>query len=200
MKATHPTKQRLIDVTVDLLDEKQPHEVQVDEILETSGISKGSLYHHFTDLQELLEVALTVRYSRYVDLSISFMTSELIVKTKDELYQGLVRLTELTQDPARAKYRFERARALALAEGNSRFAKMLGEEQSRLTSALADIVHDLQNKGLVSQKHSADVIATYIQTYTLGIVINDITTEPIGIEPWRALINDIAKFVFLEKE
>ena len=200
MKATHPTKQRLIDVTVALLEEKQPHEVQVDEILETSGISKGSLYHHFTDLQELLEVALTVRYSRYVDLSISFMANELIVKTKEELYQGLVRLTELTQDPNRAKYRFERARALSLAEGNPRFAKMLGEEQARLTSSLADITHDLQNKGLVSKKYSAEVIATYIQTYTLGIVINDITIEPIDIHSWRAVINDIAKFVFLDPE
>lgn len=199
MKSIHPTKQRLIDVTVDLLDEKQPQEIQVDEILDTSGISKGSLYHHFTDLQELLEVALTIRYSRFVDLSIQFMTSELLVKTQEELYQGLVRLTELTQDPKRSKYRFERARAIALAEGNPRFAKMLGEEQARLTAALADIVLDLQNKNLVSKKYNADVVATYIQSYTLGIVINDITAHPIAIEPWREMINDIAKFVFLDK-
>ena len=199
MKSIHPTKQRLIDVTVELLDEKQPQEIQVDEILETSGISKGSLYHHFTDLQELLEVAFTIRYSRYVDLSISFMTSELMVKTSEELYKGLVRLTELTQDTARAKYRFERARAIALAEGNPRFATMLGEEQARLTAALADIVHDLQNKDLVSKKYSADIVATYIQSYTLGIVINDITSHPIAIEPWREMINDIAKFVFLDQ-
>jgi len=200
MKATHPTKQKLIDVTVELLESKQPHEVQVDEILETSGISKGSLYHHFTDLSELLEVAMTVRYSRYVDMSIGFMTSELFVNNKEDLYKGLVKLTELTQDTKRAKYRLERARALALADGNPRFAKMLGEEQARLTNSLADIVHDLQNKNLVSKKYNAKVIATYIQTYTLGIVINDITTEPIEMDPWREVINDIAKYIFLDQE
>lgn len=200
MKSIHPTKQRLIDVTVALLDEKHPQEIQVDEILETSGISKGSLYHHFVDLQELLEVALTVRYSRYVDMSIAFMSSELMVKSKEDLYKGLVRLTELTQDPTRAKYRFERARALAFAEGNPRFAKMLGEEQARLTSALADIIRDVQSKHLVTIKHDPEVVATYIQSYTLGIVINDITTNPVGIAPWRDLINDIAKTVFLDRE
>ena len=200
MKANHPTKQRLIDVTVELLENKQPQDIQVDEILETSGISKGSLYHHFVDLGELLEVALTVRYARYVDMSIGFMATELMVTNKDDLFRGLIRLTELTQDPARAKYRLERARALALAEGNPRFAKMLGEEQTRLTSSIADIIHDLQNKELVSKKYEANVIATYIQSYTLGIVINDITTKPIDMNAWRSVINDIAKYVFLEQE
>lgn len=199
MKATHPTKQRLIDVTVALLEDKQPHEVQVDEILETSGISKGSLYHHFQDLSELMEVAITVRYSRYVDMSIGFMTSELIVNNKEDLYKGLVRLTELTQDTGRAKYRLERARALALTDGNPRFAKLLGEEQARLTSSLADIIHDLQNKELVSKKYDADVIATYIQSYTLGLVINDVTTKPIDMAPWREVINDIAKYIFVDQ-
>lgn len=200
MKATHPTKQRLIDVTVELLEDKQPQEVQVDEILEKSGISKGSLYHHFVDLGELVEFALTVRYARYVDMSIGFMTSELMVQNKEDLFKGLVRLTELTQDPARSKYRLERARALALAEGNPRFSKLLGEEQARLTSAIADVIHDLQNKGLVALKYDANVIATYIQTYTLGIVINDITTKPINMDEWREVINDIARFIFLEQE
>lgn len=198
MKNLHPTKQLLIDVTVELLEGKQPHEVQVDEILEKSGISKGSLYHHFTDLAELLETALVRRYSSYVDMSIGFMTRELMVKTKDELYNGLVRLTELTQDPARAKYRSERARALALAEGNSRFAKLLGEEQERLTESLADIVQDLQNKDLVTSRYDARVIATYIQSYTLGIIINDINPNPISMKDWQEMINSIAKYVFLD--
>lgn len=200
MKATHPTKQKLIDVTVALLETKQPHEVQVDEILETSGISKGSLYHHFTDLNELLEVAITARYALYVDMSIGFMTTELFVNNKEDLYKGLIRLTELTQDTKRAKYRLERARALALSEGNARFAKMLGEEQARLTNALADIIHDLQNKELVSRKYDAKVIATFIQSYTLGVVINDVTIEPITMEPWREMINDIAKYIFLDQD
>lgn len=199
MKSLHPTKQLLIDVTVKLLDDKQPHEIQVDEILETSGISKGSLYHHFTDLAELLETALAMRYASYVDMSIGFMTRELMVKTKEELFQGLVRLTELTQTDDRARYRFERARSLALAEGNPRFARILGQEQERLTDSLADIVQDLQNKGLVTGKYSPRLIATYIQTYTLGIIINDITPSPISMEEWRPMINDIAKFIFLDE-
>ena len=53
--SVHPTKTHLIETAVALLEEKMPHEIAVDEILEKSGISKGSLYHHFEDLAELLE-------------------------------------------------------------------------------------------------------------------------------------------------
>ena len=64
----HPTKALLISTTVKLLDTKLPNEIAVDEILETSGISKGSLYHHFEDLSELLEVAQVERYAAWVCL------------------------------------------------------------------------------------------------------------------------------------
>ena len=49
----HPTKSLLISTTVKLLGTRLPGEIAVDEILDASGISKGSLYHHFEDLGEL---------------------------------------------------------------------------------------------------------------------------------------------------
>lgn len=59
----HPTKIRLIETTAELLENQFPQDIQVDEILEKSGISKGSLYHHFEDLGELLEAAQVSRYA-----------------------------------------------------------------------------------------------------------------------------------------
>ena len=55
--SVHPTKQLLIKTALELMETKLPTEIAVDEILTNSGISKGSLYHHFEDLAELLETA-----------------------------------------------------------------------------------------------------------------------------------------------
>ncbi len=60
-QSVHPTKTHLIETAVKLLDTQLPHEIAVDEILDKSGISKGSLYHHFEDLAELLEAAQVAR-------------------------------------------------------------------------------------------------------------------------------------------
>ena len=53
----HPTKAVLVRTVVELLDTQMPSEIHADNVLEISGISKGSLYHHFEDLGELVETA-----------------------------------------------------------------------------------------------------------------------------------------------
>ena len=60
----HPTRTKLIQTTVTLLDEFRPAEITVDMILHESEISKGSLYHHFQDVEELFEAA---EISRFID-------------------------------------------------------------------------------------------------------------------------------------
>ncbi|MFZ9750906.1 MAG: TetR/AcrR family transcriptional regulator, partial [Candidatus Nanopelagicales bacterium] len=63
----HPTRQKLIETTVSLLDTLRPAEITVEMILQQSGISKGSLYHHFEDVEELFEAAEISRFILSVD-------------------------------------------------------------------------------------------------------------------------------------
>ena len=83
----HPTKALLISTTVTLLESKLPGEIAVDEILDASGISKGSLYHHFEDLGELLEAAQVEIYAAWVDRSVEALIA-MIAKVK--LYQWIL--------------------------------------------------------------------------------------------------------------
>jgi len=49
----------------------------IDEILKASGISKGSLYHHFKDGQDLIDEALLTGYAFGVDDNIAQIKSAL---------------------------------------------------------------------------------------------------------------------------
>ena len=73
VRGPHPTRERLIDTVVSLLDEKGAEHISVDEVLSSSGISKGSLYHHFEDYSDLIESAYIRRFSAWVDTSIAAM-------------------------------------------------------------------------------------------------------------------------------
>ncbi len=53
----HPTKRLLVETVAGMLEAKKPSEILADGVLESSGVSKGSMYHHFEDLQELVETA-----------------------------------------------------------------------------------------------------------------------------------------------
>ena len=188
-QTNHPTKTRLIETTAELLETKFPQEIAVDEILDRSGISKGSLYHHFEDLGELLEAAQVLRYATWVDRSIGLIVPILsAAKTRDDIINGLRTLTTYTQSPEYRATRFSRARALANSELSESFKKQLGAEQDRLTTALKDLVAEAKNKGVFRQDIDARVVAVFIQSYTLGKIVDDIVPQPMEQEKWDEFI------------
>jgi AcrR family transcriptional regulator len=188
-QSIHPTKSRLIETTAELLETQFPGDIQVDVILEKSGISKGSLYHHFEDLGELLEAAQVARYAAWVDRSVSLIVPVLSgAKTRDDIIEGLKVLTKYTQSPEYKSTRFTRARALANSETSPRFQKALGLEQERLTIALQDLVEEAKNKELFKSSLDSRVVAVFIQSYTLGKIVDDIVPTPMGQENWDNFI------------
>jgi AcrR family transcriptional regulator len=194
----HPTKSHLIETTVAILDEKLPNEIAVDEILEKSGISKGSLYHHFEDLGELLEIAQVERYAQWVDRSISGLIQLVSkVNTREDLLIGLKQATRLTQDPTISQTRYERARAIANAEHSPRFRKALATEQARLTDALIDLIEEARNKGLYASDFDARAGAVFVQAYTLGKMVDDFVDEKMDPEAWYQLIDIVVDRIFL---
>lgn len=190
--SVHPTKSLLVETTVKILDTKKPHEVAVDEILETSGISKGSLYHHFTDLSELLEVAQVARYADWVDRSIALIV-DIVSKSKsrEDIYHGVQRMTLLTQSRDFKSFRFERARILGNSEGNERFQKALAVEQERLTTGLTDIIREVIEKGFFNKDLDPAVVAVFIQSYTLGKIVDDVVGNPVDSKSWDKFVDHV---------
>ena len=185
----HPTKVRLIETTVEILESKLQSNISVDEILEKSGISKGSLYHHFEDLSELLESAQVARYAIWVDRSIGLIVPLLsAAKTRDDIIAGLRTATAFTQSNNYRATRFDRSRSLANCESSPRFMKALGIEQERLTTALADLVSEAKNKGLFKPDLDSRSTAIFIQSYTLGKIVDDIVLQPVEEEKWNDFI------------
>lgn len=197
-KSPHPTRERLIDTVVVMLDGDHPDKINVDDVLLKSGISKGSLYHHFEDFNDLIESALVRRFSRTVDSSIDAITTLVAQATsQQEALDGLHEITIATQAQDRAPMRFERARALGMAGWNPRFQKVLGEEQRRLTEALTDLFRETQHKGWMNGAFDPHAAAVLIQAYTLGQVVNDIDDEPMSRDAWNALIRRLIEQVFV---
>lgn len=196
-RPVHPTRQLLIDTTMVLLDQLAPEEITSEDVLHQSGISRGSLYHHFEDFAELLAAAQVARFAEVVDQSIVGLTKVLTTVTdRASLLAGLSRVTAATQAPERAAMRFERARALATAGSDERMRRMLGVEQARLTDALTDLIREAQEQGLYRKGFDPRACAVLIQSYTLGKVVDDVVDTPVDPEAWNDLISQIIDRVF----
>ena len=188
-KTSHPTRDRLIETMVELLDGSDPEHITADQVLSASGVSKGSLYHHFEDFEDLLEAALIARFSVNVDVTIDAMSKILAtVNSRDEMLEALRELNVYNQAQSRSSYRLERARAAGLTYSSPRFHDALGKEQERLTEAFIDLFKEAQNKGWMSKDIDARAAAVFVQAYTVGRVVDDIAPEKVAPDAWISLI------------
>ena len=198
MKSQHPTREVLVATAVDLLQAHAPQEITIEMVLRQSGISHGSLYHHFGTFPNLIDHALVARFSGYVDHSIELLTSALVhANSRAGLLATLEQITAATQGPEQRMVRAYRMEALSQGNQRPEFAELLGLEQQRLTAAIADLVRDAQSKGLYRADLDPLVVAVFIQSYTIGKAVDDVTPEHMSGEAWNGLINTIIEKVFL---
>ena len=185
----HPTRQRLLTAVVDMMETTPPEDIHSEYVLQETGISRGSLYHHYEDFTELLEDAMLYRFSAGVEASTAAM--ENIVATardKAEFFSLLEGVTRATQARKRADVRFDRARMLAMAQHNERFRLKLSEVQARLTDALTECIAQAQDKGWANPDVQARTLAVFIQAYTLGRLVDDVSATHMDDADWERLI------------
>lgn len=195
MDSLHPTKRALIETVLAQLKTIKPTDLTSESVLEKSGISKGSLYHHFEDFDDLIETAQVIRYAAYVDQSIHLLTKVFqTAKSRDEMVTELKKVTRFTQSPDLMPQRMDRATSISLANSNQRMMKKMNAEQDRLNEAIIDVFREARERGWISKEIDIHAGAIFIQAYTLGIVINDVSGKKVEPEAWNELID-----MFLER-
>jgi len=196
----HPTKSKLIEAATALLKKYKSGEISVEMVLAESNISKGSLYHHFESLDDLIEMAFLARYAKWVDINVATMSHILVnAKSSKDIYSGLVEVTERSQDRNLSKERFFRAETLAKANSSPRFAKKLQDLQQQLTDSLTDLIREAQEKNYYDKSNDPKAVAVFIQAYTLGKIVDDMSSNQVNQENYNSLINKIIKEVFIKQ-
>ena len=197
MERLHPTKRLLLETVIKLLDTKKPEEILSDEVLQISGISKGSMYYHYKDWYEIIEDAICERFGRYVDKSVELCENAINKsKTRDDLVNFLKQVTRETQKPEQLAIRYARVQAIAMASQSDRMKKKLGAVQERLTESLEDLFREAKERGWANEGMNPRAVAVLVQAYTFGHVVDDFTPEHMEIEAWYRIIDQVVENVF----
>jgi len=184
----------LLEATIDALGEHGESGVRLDDILDTTGVSRSSLYHHFGDRDGLIDAARVVVFARDVDADIREIDRVLDrATTAREFREGLERVTAATQSPARRAKRMQRAYTIGASQARPELATALATEQERLTDRIATIVLGAQAKGWLRRDLDPRAVAVLVQAYTLGRVVSDIDANPVTPAGWDGLINVVSE-------
>ena len=194
MRDTHPTKVHLTEAAATLIDEFGSQGFTVEQLLEKSNISKGSLYHHFEDFHDVIMQAQVLRFARNVEKDIAALTNVLLASTsREDMFGRLDLISRATHDPARSGRRADRIEILAGARHSEKMKNALAPTQARLTGAIADLVREMKAKQFISEDLDPAAVAVFIQAYSLGLIVNDVSNEPIDLEKWHAMISRMTR-------
>lgn len=201
MKTVHPTKKTLIDAVAKMMDEISPEQITSEMVLQSTGISKGSLYHHFSDYQELLEAAEIQRFTEYVDSTLDALAIILdSTGSREELQTAFVQVAKIRQQANSEAMRFERAYVAGAARYSPKLRELLGAEQERITERFIEIIQICQDRGWARTDFDARAIAVLMQSTMIGRVIDDISPVHMESDEWVRIIQFLLETILFANE
>ena len=198
----HPTKQKLLEVTVALLENQIPEAIKSDEVLEKSGVVKGSLYYHFEDFSDLLESAQILAFERHVEGMLEGMLDSLrdILLTNEDPQsarlafesEALHRKLNISRD-----LRIERFSVIYGAITSERMRSKLIPTQEALVLRWMEIIDICKSRGWADDLLDSRSVAILIQGANLSRVIDDISYSHVDSVAWfRTLTFLLDSFFF----
>lgn len=179
----------VIEATVEALESGNEADVRIDEILAKTGISKGSLYHHFGGREGLIAAARVVQFSRFVEADSQSIRNQLTKTSNREEYLAAVsQLVSVTNTAERQRARFSRFSAVSSAYGRPELWDALAYQQHTHTEAIADAIRHGQAHGWVRNDLDARAISVFVQGYSLSRVLGDLDTDPISDDHWHDVV------------
>lgn len=197
-ESDHPTRILITSVAAEILKEQGPGEFRVDDVLERTSLTRGAVYHHFDNVDDLVDSALIATYSEGVGATIEFVRVTLASATTFEQFRDGVfqaNINYVTNEGLRA---LRRLRAHTMANASGRMADQLAVEQQRLTDEYVSVIISAKDKGWVKQNVDPLALAVFIQAYSFGIIIDDVSATHLNAGPWAKLIEDFFTEVVFE--
>jgi AcrR family transcriptional regulator len=179
----------LVEATIAILRERGQAGLRIDDLLEKSGVSRGSLYHHFGSRDGLIDAAKLVEFTTMAnrDLEALGVLADR-AHSRSELQASLLAVAEAAHGIERRFIRLRRTAIIGASATRPRLAEALAEEQQRVTDRFAGYIGVFQDRGLVRQDLDPNVAAVYLQAIVLGRVLDDISARPIDPKAWEAMV------------
>lgn len=188
----HPTAILLLDAAVELLDDVPVDSLTSALIMERSGVSYGSLYHHYADISDLVEQAIVHRYTRRLKESVGAVRALLDCTDDAQFREQTERLLDQSMRPERRLNRLERVEALGALHSRPRLEERIARAQQEITDDQAAIIVELQRRGWLRTDVEPVALSAFIQAITLGRVVDDVAERRIDRDSW----NDVALRAF----
>lgn len=193
----HPTRLLLTETARGLLAEHPAHAITAEMALITSGVSKGSLYHFFEDLEDLLGTAMVLEFTSRSQENIAVVRERLAQCDSTASALDLIReITRRIREPEVHRHRMNRISLIGFSRGNEKFRRLLAAEQSGLTDAMAMLFAQAQQLGWLDSGFDPRAGAVLLQSVNFGQVVDEISETPLSDDAWNGIMDTLIRRMF----
>lgn len=179
----------VIDATIRAIEANGEASVRIDDILKETGISKGSLYHHFGGREGLIAAARVTQFSRFVAEDAKNIRETLTkTSTLQEFIAATSALVQTGDSVERERARHNRLSVIASSYGRPELRESLAMQQHSHTENIAEAVRYGQKMGWLRADVDPRAVAVFVQGYNLARVLLDIDTEPVSGSDWEQVV------------
>ena len=190
MTTTESTKDALLRVAIETINEGGESAIRLDSILAEVGVSPSSLYHHYGNLNGLIEAAHVERFQRAI-FSNAIELKRRIEETESR--EGFVALIDSMMDmffsSIRVISRQHRVNVLGNAFGRPALLDAVSEAQKNSLIIATEAINIAQSRGFVNEDLDVAAFIAWFDGMAWGRVLIEITPD----EDLGAKWNEIAK-------
>lgn len=167
------------------LEASGPVKFNLDRVIESSGVARSSVYHHFGSRAGLIA---TLELDFWLDQQASELRGmrEYLLQTADlnEVFGAIEFVLRIDGGVEGRQRRARRISSLVAADGIPALASTLRDAQMSGTAHLAETLRLLVERGVISPSVDLVGLAYFIQSILIGRVLVDVGDEPGVDDHW----------------
>ena len=179
--------EKVLEFASQELDEVGAVKFNILNVINKSGVSRSSVYHHFGDRDGLIRAAYVETFRRAIQSDIDrvkrFMSRMTSAKEIAEHYDEMLAFLNhhFEQFPAR-----DRAATIGSTTGRPLLKEAIIAVQTELTSGLTEVMQLLKDRGILKPHLAPRAAAVMTLGMLHGRVVAEFDSTPVHDEQWNA--------------
>jgi len=186
----HPTAQKLVDTVIEMLQTTAYSNIKSENVLARSGITRGPLYHHFADFDDLIQTAQIQLYKSFAFDVISQLVK--VIEATDDLENARRELHSFVENRSRRiTYALLRQRVGIIHNAASmpNLREKLNNTQEALTQEWMKAYQICLDKGWADPTMDPRCVAILMQSSFIGRVLDEMSSVQMDVNEWVKVLS-----------
>lgn len=192
------TVDRALKVVGEILDEGGESSLRLADVSQRSGVSVGSLYHHFGSREGLIGAAKERQFFESLPTQIRDEIDYMVAaKTPTEFVERFDEVLRQSDSPERAAGRRRRLEMIGAAASRPGSLGGVIALQTSYVDLLEGVARTLQERGWLHASVDLRAFALFLHSTSMGRVLLEIDEQPVELEEWHRVVRTVIDFLVL---